>query len=75
VATVSQHLAKLRLAGLVSARRDGRYHFYSADDPHILVLIEQVFQHVAPDGSLAQDDGSEPARIRRRPRFKAPAPR
>ena len=29
-AAVSQHLAKLRAAGLVSVRRDGRYRYYRA---------------------------------------------
>jgi DNA-binding transcriptional ArsR family regulator len=75
VPTVSQHLAKMRLAGLVSARRDGRHQYYSTDDPHVLVLVEQVFAHVAPDGSLTPDEGSQPARIRRRPRFGTGAPR
>jgi DNA-binding transcriptional ArsR family regulator len=69
VAAVSQQLGKLRLAGLVSARREGRYQIYTADDPHILMLIDQVFAHIAPDGALALDEGSQPARVRRRPRF------
>jgi DNA-binding transcriptional ArsR family regulator len=71
VAAVSQQLGKLRLAGLVSSRREGRYQIYTADDPHILVLVEQIFAHVAPDGSLAPDQGSQPRRVRRRPRFEA----
>lgn len=55
VATMSQHLTKLRLAGLISARREGRHHIYTVDDPHILTLIQQIFAHIAPDGSLAPD--------------------
>jgi DNA-binding transcriptional ArsR family regulator len=55
VPTASQHLAKLRLAGLVSARREGRRQVYTVDDPHVIALVEQIFQHVAPDGSLAPD--------------------
>jgi DNA-binding transcriptional ArsR family regulator len=51
VATVSQHLAKLRLAGLVSARRQGRYQIYRVDDPHVAMLVELVFEHIGPDGS------------------------
>jgi DNA-binding transcriptional ArsR family regulator len=73
VAAVSQQLGKLRLAGLVSARRVGRQQIYTADDPHMLVLVEQVFAHVAPDGSLAPDQGSQRRRVRRRPRFEAGA--
>ncbi|MGW6197906.1 ArsR/SmtB family transcription factor [Kribbella sp. NPDC055110] len=55
VPTASQHLAKLRLAGLVSARREGRRQLYTVTDPHVIALVEQIFQHVAPDGSLAPD--------------------
>jgi DNA-binding transcriptional ArsR family regulator len=55
LATMSQHLAKLRLAGLTGARREGRHHIYTVDDPHVLTLVEQIFAHIAPDGSLAPD--------------------
>jgi DNA-binding transcriptional ArsR family regulator len=55
VATMSQHLTKLRLAGLISARREGRRHIYTVDDPHILTLVQQIVAHIAPDGSLAPD--------------------
>jgi DNA-binding transcriptional ArsR family regulator len=55
VATMSQHLTKLRLAGLIRARREGRHHIYTVDDPHILTLLQQIFAHIGPDGSLAPD--------------------
>jgi len=55
VAAVSQHLAKLRLAGLVSAHRHGRRQVYSVEDPHVVALVDQIFRHIAPDGSLAPD--------------------
>ncbi len=58
VASVSQHLAKLRLAGLVRSRRDGRRQIYRVEDPHILVLVDQVLEHIAPDGTLAPDPPS-----------------
>src|SRR3982074_182618 len=54
-ATMSQHLSKLRLAGLISVRRDGRRHIYTVDDPHVLTVVEQIFDHIAPDGTLAPD--------------------
>lgn len=38
-AVVSQHLAKLRLAGLVRARREGTFVYYSPADPEILRLL------------------------------------
>ncbi|MFB4289526.1 ArsR/SmtB family transcription factor [Nonomuraea sp. ATR24] len=55
IATVSQHLAKLRLAGLITASRDGRRTLYAVEDPHVVTLIGQIFDHIAPDGSLAPD--------------------
>lgn len=55
VATMSQHLSKLRLAGLISVRRDGRRHIYTVEDPHVLTVVEQIFDHIAPDGTLAPD--------------------
>ncbi len=36
---VSQHLAKLRLAGLVEARRDGRRQVYSVRGGHVRRLV------------------------------------
>ena len=53
--TISQHLSKLRLAGIVSAHREGRHSFYTVEDPHVLSLVEQIFEHIAPDGTLAPD--------------------
>lgn len=55
VAAVSQHLAKLRLAGLVTARREGRRQIYAVEDPHVIMLVDQIFAHIAPDGTLAPD--------------------
>jgi DNA-binding transcriptional ArsR family regulator len=55
VPTTSQHLAKLRLAGIVSARREGRHTYYTVEDPHVLTMIEQIFSHIAADGTLAPD--------------------
>ena len=71
IPAASQQLAKLRAAGVVAARRDGRRQLYRVEDPHILGVIEQMFSHIAPDGTLATEaDGQRPPR---RPRFKAPA--
>jgi DNA-binding transcriptional ArsR family regulator len=43
--SVSQHLAKLRLAGLVDTRRDGRRVLYSARDSHVRALIAEALFH------------------------------
>lgn len=45
-AGVSQHLAKLRLAGWLDARRDGRRIRYRVADPHIVTLVHQAVEHV-----------------------------
>jgi DNA-binding transcriptional ArsR family regulator len=41
-ASVSQHLAKLRLARLVSTRRRGTQVFYRLDSPHVHQLVEDA---------------------------------
>ncbi|MEC3980483.1 ArsR/SmtB family transcription factor [Amycolatopsis sp. H20-H5] len=51
VAAASQHLAKLKLAGLVLARRDGRRQIYLAADPHIVELVRLAFGPRAEPGS------------------------
>lgn len=47
VAAVSQHLAKLKLAGLVSSRREGRRQVYFVDDPHVVAIVRQMIAHHA----------------------------
>ncbi|MDK9494431.1 metalloregulator ArsR/SmtB family transcription factor [Streptomyces katrae] len=42
---VSQHLAKLRLAGLVETRRDGRYVYYRLADGHLRRLVVEALSH------------------------------
>jgi DNA-binding transcriptional ArsR family regulator len=44
---VSQHLAKLRLAGLVQTRREGTHIFYLVTDEHVRELVEGAVHHVA----------------------------
>jgi DNA-binding transcriptional ArsR family regulator len=40
--TVSQHLAKLKLAGLVESRREGRHHVYLVADPNLVTIVHQM---------------------------------
>lgn len=42
---VSQHLAKLRLAGLVQGRKEGRHVVYALRDGHLRRLVEEALQH------------------------------
>lgn len=52
---VSQHLAKLRAAGLVRARREGRHVHYVLADAHVAQLVEEALHsadhrvHALPD--------------------------
>ncbi|MBC3760589.1 ArsR/SmtB family transcription factor [Quadrisphaera oryzae] len=71
VPAASQHLAKLRAAGVVSARRDGRRQLYRIDDPHVVAMTEEAFRHIAPDGTIAV--GVDERRPPRRPRFSTTA--
>jgi len=43
--TASQHLAKLRLAGLVSLRPDGKRRLYSVRGSHLRTLIQEALYH------------------------------
>ena len=42
VATVSQHLAKLRLAGIVHPRRDGQHMIYELVDVGVRDLVQEL---------------------------------
>ncbi|MFE7116016.1 ArsR/SmtB family transcription factor [Streptomyces sp. NPDC057654] len=70
VAAVSQHLAKLRTAGLVESRRDGTRIYYRAVGPHVRGLLEEAA--LAANASF-EDPGptGPPAAARTR---TAPAP-
>lgn len=43
--SVSQHLAKLRLAGLVHRRREGTFIYYTAADAHVQSLLTEALFH------------------------------
>ncbi|MFF1384314.1 ArsR/SmtB family transcription factor [Arthrobacter sp. NPDC058288] len=42
---VSQHLAKLRLSGMVDAKKSGRHVIYSLHDGHLVRLIRETINH------------------------------
>ncbi|WP_369386754.1 ArsR/SmtB family transcription factor [Streptomyces sp. CG1] len=77
VAATSQHLAKLRAAGLVTSRREGTRIFYRATGPQVRALLESAVlaadvamaaaEGGAPEavGAAAPQEGSAPARVAR----------
>ncbi|MDJ1134327.1 ArsR/SmtB family transcription factor [Streptomyces iconiensis] len=58
---VSQHLAKLKLAGLVRSRREGRRVVYLVDDPDVVavvrLLIERLTQRTVPVNEPGRNRG------------------
>ncbi len=69
VAAVSQHLAKLREAGMVAARRDGTRIFYRVATPYLADLLDQlvvVGGHVSGDLDLPRPSTPSPSAVVRR---------
>ncbi|MCO1655441.1 helix-turn-helix transcriptional regulator [Pseudonocardia sp. S2-4] len=59
VAAVSQHLAKLKLGGLVRARRQGRHQIYAVDDAVVGEVVRMVVGRFQDrGGSTARRAGS-----------------
>ncbi|MFG2905850.1 ArsR/SmtB family transcription factor [Kitasatospora sp. NPDC048286] len=61
VAATSQHLAKLRAAGLVVARREGTRIFYRATEVRGLLTEAALIAQDLPDRRDGGDDGAAPA--------------
>src|SRR5687768_9120490 len=55
---ISRHLAYLRRAGVVGARRDGKWIHYritAPSDPHAARVFAGVMEWLAEDGEMRQD--------------------
>ncbi|GAA2671082.1 metalloregulator ArsR/SmtB family transcription factor [Streptomyces lunalinharesii] len=57
---ISQHLSKLKLAGLVRSRREGRRVVYFVDDPETVAVMRTLVVQLT-----ARGEGTAPARPRR----------
>lgn len=53
---LSQHLAGLRSAGLVTTRRQGQAIFYAIADPAVLAVIQLLHDQFCPDGVVPTGD-------------------
>jgi DNA-binding transcriptional ArsR family regulator len=66
--TVSQQLARLRLDGLVTTRRDGKVIYYSIDDSDLKRVISLIFEifcsHDGEASEKAADAARAPATVR-----------
>lgn len=60
---VSQHLSKLRLAGLVDSRREGTFAYYSATDAHVNRLLAEALSHAEHITGAATAQGPHGYRI------------
>src|SRR5207253_1707349 len=49
VQVVSQHLAKMRLAGHMHGRREGRHQVYLVSDLHLAQVVQAMLKHYAND--------------------------
>ncbi len=68
---VSQHLAKLRLARIVTTRRAGTFVYYSAADVHVRRLLDEALfhaDHTDQDPPDHPDPGTNSPSARREPR-------
>lgn len=73
---VSQHLGKLRLARLVTTRRDGNRIFYAAADVHVRQLLEEALFHAdhLVGGSPTTGRPAQQAPSPHRPALPSPLP-
>ncbi|WP_242611211.1 ArsR/SmtB family transcription factor [Blastococcus saxobsidens] len=58
---VSQHLSKLRLAGLVTNRREGAFVIYALADEHVRTLLRQALTHADCPGGHRTPAAAEAA--------------
>ncbi|WP_171167053.1 metalloregulator ArsR/SmtB family transcription factor [Streptomyces sp. I05A-00742] len=65
---ISQHLAKLKLAGLVRSRREGRRMVYLVDDPHVVtivrLMVDQLSDRRADTAPRSRAAGAGSGRLR-----------
>lgn len=77
-AAVSQHLAKLRLAGMATVRREGTFAYYRSCDEHIDRIVSDIVAHTSEElaaaGQLPASATGVPSRPPTEPSPADPAP-
>ncbi|MBZ6473422.1 ArsR/SmtB family transcription factor [Streptomyces griseocarneus] len=61
---ISQHLAKLKLAGLVRSRREGRRVVYLVDDPDVVTIVRLMVGQLADRRTDGGRDTAAAGRLR-----------
>jgi len=56
ISTISERLRRLRDAGLVASRREGKHKYYSVADRHVAELVQNSLSHATED-EFAIDQG------------------
>ena len=56
ISTTSERLRRLRDAGLVASRREGKHKYYSVADRHVAELVQNSLSHATED-EFAIDQG------------------
>lgn len=60
---VSQHLAKLRLTGLVTVRREGTFAYYVAANTHVSRLLAEALSHADHAAGRVDSDAAHRHRL------------
>lgn len=63
--SVSQHLAKLRMAGLVRTRREGTQVFYGLEYDHVRQLVTDAVHNAEHAGGVRDDHALRVGRVPR----------
>ena len=62
--TISEHLAKLLDAGLLSVESHGRHRYYRLAGPHVAQLLESLAQHAPPAPVMSLRQGTRASAVR-----------
>jgi DNA-binding transcriptional ArsR family regulator len=62
ISTISERLRRLRDAGLVASRRQGKHKYYSVVDSHIAELVLNALSHATEDEFVINRDRNVRAR-------------
>lgn len=62
---VSQHLSKLKLAGLVRSRREGRRQVYFVGDPEVVTVVRLMVGQLSVRAGDDAEESAAPVRVLR----------